>query len=377
MVEIATSPDLIVTTLSASSTNVAISNTITLTATVRNKGARSSAPTILRWYLSTNSTLDTNDTLVGTNALGNLAAGMPVTISNRITVPNTVGANTYYACVDPVMGEYYTNDNCSSAVRILVSTHPPLPTSDFTTLAAASNTKPTGLWSDGTTLWVADEADDQLYAYDLATKARVRAQDFPTLTEARNGNPKGLWSDGSTMWVVLYERLYAYSLASKTRLPAQDFTTLVAAGNALPTGLWSDGNTMWVVDEREIKLFAYDLANKARVPAQDFNTLSNAGNIRPNGLWSDGSTMWVADWYHDKLFAYDLASKARVPAKDFTLSNAKNSLYKGLWSDGSTMWVADYQNAKLYAYDARPLINTNSLTSVLTRLAQIISAPDY
>ena len=39
---------------------------------------------------------------------------------------------------------------------------------DFDTLAAAGN-EPNGLWSDGTTMWVADDRDDKLYAYVLAT----------------------------------------------------------------------------------------------------------------------------------------------------------------------------------------------------------------
>ena len=29
-----------------------------------------------------------------------------------------------------------------------------------------------GLWSDGTTMWVADNSDDKIYAYDLAAGAR-------------------------------------------------------------------------------------------------------------------------------------------------------------------------------------------------------------
>ena len=110
-------PELIVTNMMASSTNVALSNTITLTATVHNLGGRSSATTTLRWYLSTNSTIDINDTEVGTNVLSSLRAGGRITETISITVPTTVGTYTYYACVDPVTNEYYTNNNCSSAVR--------------------------------------------------------------------------------------------------------------------------------------------------------------------------------------------------------------------------------------------------------------------
>ena len=38
---------------------------------------------------------------------------------------------------------------------------------DINTLQAAENRAPQGLWSDGTTMWVADGDDKKLYAYLL------------------------------------------------------------------------------------------------------------------------------------------------------------------------------------------------------------------
>ena len=72
----------------------------------------------------------------------------------------------------------------------------------FDTLDAAENESPTGIWSDETTMWVADSSDDKIYAYSMATKARVSSKDFDTLDAADNENPKGIWSDGTTMWVA-------------------------------------------------------------------------------------------------------------------------------------------------------------------------------
>ena len=43
-----------------------------------------------------------------------------------------------------------------------------------------SNRSPEGLWSDGTTMWVADWFDDKLYAYNLSTKERDPGKDFDT-----------------------------------------------------------------------------------------------------------------------------------------------------------------------------------------------------
>ena len=127
---------------------------------------------------------------------------------------------------------------------------------DFDTLVAAGNASLRGIWSDGTTIWVADGRDAKLYAYRMETKARDETKDFDTLHDAGNTLPRGIWSDGTTMWVVDASRvqpdrtkIYAYNLATKARVPGQDFDTLRAAGNAAPQGIWSDGVTMWATND--------------------------------------------------------------------------------------------------------------------------------
>ena len=103
---------------------------------------------------------------------------------------------------------------------------------DFDTLVAAENNRPTATWSDGTTLWVVNDsntdAGDKIYAYTLATKARDATKDFDTLDAADNNRPTGLWSDGTTMWVADGQdiKIYAYTLATKARDATKDFDTL-------------------------------------------------------------------------------------------------------------------------------------------------------
>ena len=225
---------------------------------------------------------------------------------------------------------------------------------DFNTLAAAGNGGPAGIWSDNTTMWVADYSDDKIYAYNLSTKARDSAKDFNTLAAAGNEGPAGIWSDNTTMWVADYsdDKIYAYNLSTKARDSAKDFNTLAAAGNEGPAGIWSDNTTMWVADYSDEKIYAYNLSTKARDSAKDFNTLAAAGNEGPEGIWSDNTTMWVADYSDDKIYAYNLSTKARDFGKDFnTLDPAGNEGPAGIWSDGTTMWVADYSDDKIYAYD--------------------------
>ena len=367
-------PNLIITNMTASSTNVYSSEIITLSATVRNTGNLPTTNTrlYLRWYLFTNNTFDIND-YFKRRRLGLLAVGMSKTFSNMITVPNIVGTNYYRACVESVIDEYYTNDNCSSVkVVVRLPIHPHLPASDFNTLNGAGNRDPQGIWSDGTTIWVANTGTyiKKLFAYSMSNKSRDSGKDFNTLRAASNHNPSGIWSDGTNMWVADQEddKIYAYWLSNKARNTNEDFDTLTNAYIDNPQGLWSDGTTMWVVDNYwdfiiggyYTKLYAYSMSTKSRNTNEDFTLASDNNNAR--GIWSDGTTMWVSDIIDVKLYAYDMVTKAHVPNKDFpSLRFSSNNSPTGIWSDGSTMWVAanaGFFDYKLYAYDARRLVNT-------------------
>ena len=228
------------------------------------------------------------------------------------------------------------------------------PGADFNGLMAAGNNKPWGLWSDGITMWVGDESDGKIYAYDLSTKSRVPAEEFNNLVSTGREGLTGIWSDGITMWTVDYrsQKIFAYDMDTKRRVPIEEFDTLIAAGNSRPNGIWSDGATLWVGNWGAVKIFAYDLKSKERIPSQDFDTLRAAGNEEPEGIWSDGTTMWVLDWADRKIYAYAMQSKERVPAMDYHLAGpAGHSDLKGIWSDGTTMWVAHAIDDKIYAYN--------------------------
>ena len=243
---------------------------------------------------------------------------------------------------------------------------------DFDGLDEAGNDDPEGIWSDGTTMWVADYSDEKIYAYNISNKARVSSKDFDTLDSAGNGSPEGIWSDGTTMWVADYsdDKIYAYNMSDKARVSSKDFDTLEDAENDHPRGIWSDGTTMWVADYSDDKIYAYNMSDKARVSSKDFDTLEGAENDHPAGIWSDGVTMWVADSSDDKIYAYNMSDKARVSSKDFdTLEDAENDHPAGIWSDRTTMWVADYSDEKIYAYRApemaAPPSPANRVPSVL------------
>ena len=248
------------------------------------------------------------------------------------------------------------------------------------------NDRTTGLWSDGTTLWVADNADgagdagDAVYAYDLASGERVEEREFD-LAEA-NRAPRGLWSDRSVVWVSDSgrERLFAYRLADGERLEEREFA--LAAGNSDARGIWSDEETMWVLDGRTDALFAYALASGELLAEYALDS----ANDDPRGIWSDGVTIWVSDHGAKRLIAYrlpvlpdaetdsgeedaddDARELERVSDEEFTeLSKASNNSPRGIWSDGEVMYVADESDDRVYSYNMPDAIDARLASLTLS-----------
>ena len=115
------SPDLVVQSLTASDNSPGTGASFTLSATVRNQGSGPSGSTTLRYYRSSDSTISTGDTEVGTDAVGPLAVSGSSGESLDLTAPATAGTYHYGACVDAVSGESNTGNNCSDAVQVTVA----------------------------------------------------------------------------------------------------------------------------------------------------------------------------------------------------------------------------------------------------------------
>ena len=246
----------------------------------------------------------------------------------------------------------------------------------------AGHGSPTGLWSDGTTLWLAengDGADDAIYAYDLESGERVEDREFEL--DERNRAPRGVWSDRSTIWVSDsgQNQLFAHDLASGERLPDSDIE--LAERNRDGRGIWSDEVTMWVLDGVKDSLFAYDLATGELLGEY---ALASANND-PHGIWSDGVTVWVSNHDPKHLFAYrlpvpdagepaegedeadEVKALERVRDEEFDkLSRASNNSPRGIWSDGDVMYVADASDGKVYTYNMPDAIDARLATLSLS-----------
>ena len=95
-------------------------DTFTLGSAVRNVGNGPSPATTLRYYQSTDKTVDASDTEVATVAVAELAPSASSDGGVYVTAPPPPGTYYYGACVDAVAGESDTTNNCSGSIRIEV-----------------------------------------------------------------------------------------------------------------------------------------------------------------------------------------------------------------------------------------------------------------
>ena len=244
-----------------------------------------------------------------------------------------------------------------------------------------SGSKPTGLWSDGTTLWVLSEWNNgQVLTYSLAdgtrlTEGEVTLPDGVTPGSSSfrlNGSrfPAGMWSDGATLWVADYfGGVRAHRLADGARLETDDLSddVLAAAGNSAPTGLWSDGEFLWVTDHWQYQVFAYRLSDKARVADEEFELWDGPTPYGGFGLWSDGETALVGPSFYARVLAHSLATGEQQAERtvDLSADGVRNS--SGLWSDGDTLWVANERHNRIYAYAVPGLRRASARNALRTQ----------
>ena len=117
-------PDLVVASPSVSTSTPEPESSFTLSVTVRNDGAGSAPATTLRYYRSSDSTISASDAQIGTGSVSELAAGASASAPILLTAPSSGGTYYYGACVDPVIGESDTGNNCSAGVLVTVEEEP-------------------------------------------------------------------------------------------------------------------------------------------------------------------------------------------------------------------------------------------------------------
>ena len=175
--------DLVVEQLIVSKSTLVPGENFTLSATVTNEGTGNAAATTLRYYRSTDATISTSDTQVGTDSVSGLGANGSSAESITLTAPTSAGTYYYAACVEAVTGESLSDNNCSDAVSITVQ-------------PSESDTEVTSDES-GTPAFTAEPGDD-----DTSLEIEIMDRwDFGDFSEAyyvqvRKKTPQGPWISG-------------------------------------------------------------------------------------------------------------------------------------------------------------------------------------
>ena len=293
----AAAPDLAVQSASASNVSPGPGDALTLSATVRNRGAGDAAATTLRYYRSTDATIASADTELGTDAVGALAASGTSNQSISLTAPSTAGTYYYGACVDSVTGESNTGNNCSAAVSVTVGTGQM--TVDNFDLDSA-NSSPRGIAFAGNRLYVIDPVDDKVYAY-RTTGQRDSASDFD-LDSANDASTGIVFADDGFYVVdvsLRTDKVFAYT-ASGERDSASDFD--LDSTSIRPTGIAFANDRFYVVDAALDHVFAYQVSGD-RESAADFNL--DRANGDATGIAFGSGRFYVVDEGDDWVYAYD------------------------------------------------------------------------
>ena len=118
-----------------------------------------------------------------------------------------------------------------------------------------------GIWASGSHTWLSGPPTG-LSANDVYTFPFGRSFEIAEAPgyDGHTGSSYGLWSDGTTMWVATWSGwLRAYHLNSGIR--SAEFDIRIQTYGMPPGDMWSDGETIWVTN-RTGKIDAYHLPDR-------------------------------------------------------------------------------------------------------------------
>ena len=373
----APAPDLVVEAPTVTNSSPAAGASFTLRATVRNQGAARSSSTTLRYYRSTDATVSTSDTQVGTDPVSSLSASRTSSESISLSAPSTTGTYYYGACVESVSGETNTGNNCSSAVTVTVPgtvTQPdPQPSgasklywSDWGTDKIqradldGSNVEDlvTGAGLDGPDGLSLDLAGGKIYWADAGTNKIQRANLDGSGAEdlvTGLGIPYGLALDlagGKMYWTNRQT-----GKIQRANLNGSGVEDLVTSGLTFPGALALDaaGGKMYWTNSGATKI------QRANLSGSNVEDLVTSGLSSPTGLALDvaGGKMYWTDRGTDKIQRANLSGSG---VEDLVTSGLNSPNGLALDVAGGKMYWADAGTDKVQ----RANLNGSGVEDLLT-----------
>ena len=272
----------------------------------------------------------------------------------------------------------------------------------------SANNGPQGLSCDRTHLWVAEDNDDltsKIFVYLRSDGSHVSTLDIgastlnpsSTVGAINNNDQRGMWSNGTTLFVADHgdTKVYGYQLSDQSR--DDDKNLDLDAANTDPWGLWFDGRVLWVVDTADDKLYVHDLpgaqpGNTAADGTPRVRTTSEqvltatltagtipfgvgytirvtpiAGTLTPSATFiRSGVTYTITELIITNSGDLSLVTNVRIP-QDFSLSiagtsysstdaieNARLGEYAYIWQNPGISWSASDTISVVLNVDAAP-----------------------
>ena len=260
--------------------------------------------------------------------------------------------------------------------------------------AAARFDHPSGIWGDGTYLYVSDRSSSTIRRVAIATgvvttiagTAYASGTDDGTGAAAEFNDPRGIWGDGIYLYIgekgnhairrleIATGVVTTFTGSTTTAGTADDTGT--AARFEQPTGVWGDGTHLYVTDRDNYTIRKIDLstaavttfAGTAGSSGTDDDTGAAARFDHPKNLWGDGTNLYVADTGNGTvrkivISSADVTTLAGESGADDWRDGVGTAAHfdtpGGIVGDGTHLYLADLFNNAI-----RLLVGVPTLTNV-------------
>ncbi|WP_420446766.1 choice-of-anchor R domain-containing protein [Candidatus Poriferisodalis sp.] len=238
--------------------------------------------------------------------------------------------------------------------------------------------EPWGLWSDGTTLWVAQDTspNPKIHAYHLKDDTTTEADEYGTRDadkdfdvpsdevhslEADDDYLYGCeFSAGGGLFDSNAAGVVAWNRADRTRASSRDFA--YRSGGSPDTGAGEIvlcygsvvyGDHIYLSDSTN-ELHAFHLVDDPNTVADEYGTpdperaiAMPIGGVR--GLHREGDILWVTSPGHNKVYAIDMSDGTRQGHLEFDLRSETTDPH-GIWSNGVTFFVVSNDKQEIHTY---------------------------
>ena len=206
-----------------------------------------------------------------------------------------------------------------------------------------------GATSDGTTIWVIDDASKYARAWTASSQSRNSGRDISLGSSTGFGAARwaGAACDGTTIWFVEqnYGVAHAWNASSRNRDSGRDIS--LGSSSTGATQWWdgaSDGSILWFFESNTNYARAWSASGRNRQSGRDIYL--GTGTWR--GMSSDGTTIWFVERGVREARARSASSGSRIGSRDIRLG-------PGAWwscvTDGNELWCLDQGGERMHAWD--------------------------